>query len=382
MKPIRVLQVLTIMNRGGAETMIMNYYRNIDRTKVQFDFMLHRRERGAFDDEIEALGGRIFRMPNIGLRNLSKYREDLDDFFKTHQEYQIIHSHLNSLSVFILKVARKNNIPVRIAHSHTSLYNLNLNPFSKERHSIDFAIKFFAQNLFKRKIPIYATHYFSCGYKAGEWLFGKKNKQKIKIINNAIETENFTFDIKKSQEVKKEFSLNEKTVIGHVGNFQPEKNHSFLIQVFNELKKRNENVILLLVGGGNKTPIEQKVHELELQEDVLFLGVRSDVANILQAVDIFLFPSTNEGLPVTLIEAQASGLKIIASDEISKELDITGLVNFISLSKNPEYWANKLVTTIGYQRENTSHKIIKGNYDIQNNAMLLQEFYYNYLKSI
>ncbi len=296
MKPIRVLQVLTIMNRGGAENMVMNYYRNLDRSVVQFDFLLHRQERGAFDDEIESLGGIIYRLPNINFKNLSKYKKELDAFFKSHTEYQIVHSHLNALSVFVLKAAKNNKVPVRIAHSHTSLYNLNLNPFSKERHSFGFAFKFFAQNILKRGITRQANHYFSCGVKAGNWLFGKKNENKVRIINNAIDTEHFVYDATKSKQIKQELALGENLVIGHVGNFVPEKNHQFILKVFQEVLKKKANCKLVLVGGGNgKAIFEQMAADMEISEDALFLGVRSDVPDILQGMDIFIFPSTNEG---------------------------------------------------------------------------------------
>lgn len=377
MKPIRILQVLTIMNRGGAETMVMNYYRNIDRSKVQFDFLLHRQERGIFDDEIESLGGKIYRLQNINFRNLSGYRKALDHFFENNPEYHIVHSHLNALSVFVLKSAKKYNVQTRIAHSHTSLYNLNLNPFSKKRSSLQFTFRFFVQNIFKIKVPSYSNYYYSCGDKAGIWLFGKKNKHKIKNINNAIDSGKFIFDPVKAAEMKEKLHVKEKLVIGHVGNFVPEKNHSFLLQVYKEIKNIKKDSVLILVGGGERKQFEQMTDEMHIEGDVNFLGVRNDVPDILQAIDIFVFPSTNEGLPVTLIEAQASGLKILASDEISKELDITGLVDFVSLKQSPKYWAELVLKSTKYNRENTMNKIIEGNYDIKNNALMLQEFYYN-----
>ncbi len=377
MKPIRVLQVLTIMNRGGAETMVMNYYRNMDRTKVQFDFLLHRQDRGVFDDEIEQLGGKIHRLHNISLGNLSKYKKALDEFFKTHPEYQIVHSHLNALSVFVLKSAKKNNVQTRIAHSHTSLYNLNLNPFSKKRHSLRFAFKFVMQNMLKRQVPSNASHYYSCGDKAGVWLFGKKNKSRVKIINNAIDTSQFVYNSIKALEKKKELEVTNGLVIGHVGNFVPEKNHLFLLQVFEELNNIDKSSTLILVGAGQRKQYEEFVAKAKLEANVKFLGARNDVPEILQAIDLFLFPSTNEGLPVTLIEAQASGLKIIASDEISKELDVTGLVDFVPLMQSPKYWAEKILESAKYNRIDTTDKIVKGNYDIKNNALMLQEFYFN-----
>jgi glycosyltransferase involved in cell wall biosynthesis len=375
-KPIRILQVLTIMNRGGAETMIMNYYRNIDRKKIQFDFLLHRKEKWAFDDEIKALGGKIYTMDNISLKKIPAYLKSLDVFLKNHKEYKIIHSHINAFSVFVLKVAKKNNIPIRIAHSHTSLYNLNLNPFSKKRNSLSFAAKFIAQNLFKLKIPTYSNYYFSCGEKAGKWLFGKKNVSKVKIINNAIDSDLFIYNEDKSLKMKKELSLEGKLVLGHVGNFVPEKNHSFLIKIFQEIKKINPKASLILVGAFGENEMEKLINE-NLPKDLNILGLRSDVPDILQAIDIFIFPSTNEGLPVTLIEAQAAGLKIIASDDITTELNITNLIDFLPLKKAPEYWAKAVLNSYPYQRRNTKNQIIEGDYDIKSNASALQEFYIN-----
>ncbi len=383
MKPIRVLQVLTIMNRGGAETMVMNYYRNIDRSKVQFDFLLHRQERGVFDDEIENLGGKIYRLQNISFKNLSKYKKSLDAFFKDHKEYKIVHSHLNALSVFVLQSAKRNNVTTRVAHSHTSLYNLNLNPFSKDRNSVGFAFKFFAQNILKRSITKYANHYFSCGDKAGNWLYGKKNADSVRIINNAIDSNQFISDPVRSLVLKKELNLGEKLVVGHVGNFVPEKNHKFILETFKTLKEIKKQSVLILIGGGfGKTIFEDMARELQIENDVIFLGVRSDVPDLLQAMDVFLFPSINEGLPVTLIEAQAAGLRVVASNEISKELNITGLVDFLSLNQSHKFWAEKLLELSSEKKENTEEKIIEGNYDIKNNALELQEFYYKQIKKI
>ena len=379
-KPIRILQVLTIMNRGGAETMIMNYYRNIDRSKIQFDFLLHRKEKGAFDDEIISLGGKIYRMQNINLKKIPAYLKALDVFFKNHKEYRVIHSHINAFSVFVLRAAKKNNIPIRIAHSHTSLYNLNLNPFSKKRHSLSFAAKFIAQNIFKLKIPTYSNYYFSCGDKAGKWLFGKNNFSKVKIINNAIDSDLFIYNEGKSLKMKKDLNLEGKIVLGHVGNFVPEKNHYFLLKIYQEIKKINPKASLVLVGAFGEAEIEKLINE-SLPEDLNLLGLRSDVPDVLQAIDIFLFPSTNEGLPVTLIEAQAAGLKIIASDDITQELNITNLIDFLPLKQSPEYWAKVILDSYPYQRRNTKNQIIEGEYDIESNALALQEFYINQLHS-
>ncbi|PKB44658.1 glycosyltransferase involved in cell wall biosynthesis [Cellulophaga sp. RHA19] len=373
MEPIRVLQVLTIMNRGGAETMIMNYYRAMDRKKVQFDFLLHRREKGAFDDEIKELGGNIYYMPAISPKNYINYKKELNSFFYKNKNYKIVHSHLNALSFFVLRAAKQNNVPVRIAHSHTSLLNLNLNPFSKKRDSFKFIFKFVLQNYFKSKVTNYANYYYTCGEKAGNWLFGKDSN--YKIINNAINTSSFTYNKSIGDNLKRELCIHNKKIIGHVGNFVPEKNHTFILNVFYEFKKIENDSILLLIGGGNNETIKKQAQELGIFNDVMFLGVRSDVANLLQAIDLFLFPSTNEGLPVTLIEAQAAGLKVIASDEISTELKITDLISFLSLKESPKNWAKTIKRELNYQRKNTMQNIIDGDYDIKNNAKSLEEFY-------
>ena len=376
--PIRILQVLTIMNRGGAEAMIMNYYRNIDRSKVQFDFLLHRKERGYYDDEIESLGGRIYRMSDINPWKLFNYKRTLSHFFAEHQEYKVVHAHLNALSFFVLEQAKKHNVPIRIAHSHTSLLHLNLNPFSENFPSITYILKFFAQNILKSRVGKSANHYFACGEKAGKWLFGKGRYDNVVLIANAIDTDNFVFDPDRSKALKISLGLSDKLVIGHVGNYVPEKNHGFLLKVFDHALELNPNIKLVLAGGGSRMEyIKDLAEKSNSYSDINFLGARSDVPDLLQAMDVFLFPSTNEGLPVTLIEAQAAGLKILASDSISDELDITGNISFLSLDKTPEEWAKRLLHISGYERENTKNKIIEGNYDIVENAMRLQSFYLN-----
>ena len=289
-KPIRILQILTIMNRGGAESMIMNYYRNMDRSQVQFDFLLHREEKGYFEDEITALGGKIYKLQPINLKNYFSYQRQLHHFLVEHPYYKIIHCHLNALSTLVLGVAKKNNVPCRIAHSHTSLYNLNLNPFSKKRHTVSFAFKFFVQNIFKMGITKQATHYFTCGNKAGQWLFGKKNSAKLTIINNAIYTQDFTYNPVVATDKKKQLGVENTLVIGHVGNFVFEKNHPFLLHVFKAVKEKYPNSVLLLVGAGNSLPIQQLAKNLDIHQDVHFLGARNDVPELLQAFDIFLFP--------------------------------------------------------------------------------------------
>ncbi|UMB55460.1 glycosyltransferase family 1 protein [Lutibacter sp. A64] len=377
MKVIRVLQVFTIMNRGGAESMIMNYYRNIDRTKVQFDFLVHRIERGAFDDEIESLGGNIFRMLPITLKGLKVYQNELELFFKKHNEYTIVHSHLNALSKYVLRMAMEFGINTRIAHSHIALAKFSYQSFFKSDISFKEKFKILLKSYIKKSITKYATHYFACGRDAGVWLFGKENIEKVIVINNAIDTSKFEFNKYKSIENKESLGLKDKIVVGHIGRFNLQKNHDFLIDVFKEINKINSNSVLLLIGEGDlKETLIKKVKRLKLDDSVCFLGIQSDIPFYLQAMDVFLFPSLYEGLPVTLIEAQASGLKIIASDTISQEAKLTSLVEFISLNQSAVFWAKKVLQyNTGYNREGQFESISNKGYDIKVNALSLQNFY-------
>lgn len=377
-KPIRVLQVLTIMNLGGAETMIMNYYRHIDKTKVQFDFLLHREDKGFFDDEIESLGGKIYRMPPISPKNYFLYKKKLNLFFSEHPEYKIVHSHLNALSSIILSVAKNKNIPYRIAHSHLAVESMMLKKIFKKNTDIKATLKDSVQSLIRGKVTKVATHFFACGEKAGDWLFGQKNRTKVTIINNAIHASSFSYNTIKADKIKEEFGLKNKKVIGHVGRFNEQKNHFLLIKIFNEIYKKDNNCVLLLIGNGNlKDKIKEEAKRLSIYKDIRFLGLRDDIPELLQGFDLFLFPSLYEGLPVTLIEAQASGLKIITSTTVTKEVDITGLITFIDLKKPELEWAESVLNNINYNRKDTFNQIKEGGYDIFENAKNLQIFYLN-----
>jgi len=376
-KPKRILQVFTIMNRGGAESMIMSYYRNIDRSKVQFDFLVHRFEKGAFDEEIEQLGGQIFRIAPIPFFNLNKYQKKLDKFFKEHQ-YNIIHSHLNAMSKYVLKIAKKNNTNTRIAHSHIALPILSIVNIREQKLSIIDIFKIFYKNIAKKNITNYATNYFACEQKAANWLFN--NTSEVHIINNAIDSRQFRYNEEKSHLLKIKLGLNNKLIFGHVGRFNTQKNHLFLISIFYEIQKLQPNSILLLVGDGIlKAKMIDKVEKLSISNKIVFLGVRSDIPEILQSFDIFLFPSLFEGLPVTLIEAQASGLKCFTSNTIDKDVDISGLINPISLEKSAKEWATIILENKDYTRKDQYQTIVKNGYDIKENAKKLENFYLSQL---
>lgn len=371
MKPIRVLQCFTIMNRGGAETMIMNYYRNIDRSKVQFDFLVHREEIGAYEEEIRSLGGRIYRMPSLYPRNFRKYKGEILEFLKEHSEYKIIHGNFSELGYFLYKEAKKQGLATRIVHAHN--------------YSKGFDIKSIFRFYWKHAMRKDVTHMFTCSNIAAEWLFGKKNSNKSITMNNAIDTKRFTYDLNKSREIKKELGVENKFVLGHVGRFNIQKNHEFLIDIFYEIRKQNENVVLMLVGEGElEKKIKDKVAALGIIEDVIFMESRADVNSIMQSFDVFLFPSIFEGLGVVLIEAQASGLKCFTSEgAVPLEAKVTDLLEYIPLKRGAKYWAKEILKyKDGYLREDTSKKIISSNFDIEKNANWLEEFYlHEYKKS-
>lgn len=362
--PIRVLNLFTVMDRGGAETMVMNYYRHIDRTKVQFDFLVHREQRGAYDDEIEALGGRIYRMYPIYPQNFARYKRDIRVFFKDHPEYRIIHSHMSELGYFAFKEAAKQGVPVRICHAHSAPHG--------------FDMKMVMRTYFKKRMMPYLTHLFMCGEESGEWLYGERNKSRFVMMNNAIDTAAYAWSPARCKKVRHELNLEGVYTLGHVGNFTQPKNHSFLLEIFAALLKKEPNAVLLLVGGGTDMQrIQAKAQTLGIAEKVRFLGVRSDVTDLMQGMDVFVFPSLYEGLGIALIEAQTAGLPCVVSDTIPHEAYLTDLVDSESLSAPAEKWAEKILAKQAIPRTDRRTEIAAHGFDITTEAVKLQEFYIN-----
>lgn len=362
---IRILHVVTYMGRGGLETMIMNYYRQMDRTKVQFDFLVHRDFRADYDDEIERLGGRIYRIRRL-IPWSRVYQQSLDRFFTEHPEYREVHVHQDCLSAVILKAAKKHGIPVRIAHSHNSSQDKNL--------------KYLIKLYYKRQIPQYATALFACGKDAGDWMFGGAPYM---VINNAIDAEQYRYRQARAREVRQTLGIAEEAfVVGHVGRFCPVKNHAFLLEVFDHLRRKNECAVLLLVGDGElRSSMEKKAKAVGLEDHVLFLGMRSDVCDLMQAMDVFAFPSLYEGLPVSLVEAQAAGLPCIISDRVPEACMLTDLVQRVSLEESARQWAERILTTRATVRRDRYDEIAASGFDIVSNAAWLQQYYMDHWKA-
>ncbi|MFE6135710.1 glycosyltransferase family 1 protein [Bacillus sp. NPDC057893] len=361
--PLRVLHVVVNMNRGGAETLIMNLYRNIDRSKVQFDFLTCK--EGVFDEEIVKLGGKVHRIPYVTDVGHRGYIQALDTFFSSHQEYRIVHSHMDKMSGFVLRSAKKARVPVRIAHSHST---------SSEGGIIAKMYKWYAGAF----IAPCATHFFACSIAAAQWLFTNRARA-TEIFKNGIECDKFAFSAEIRERVRKELKLHEDAfVIGHVGRFAYPKNHTFLIDIFAQLIESRPRSILLLVGDGPlRVEMEKKVEKLNLTDRVKFLGVRSDINCLLQAFDTFIFPSIYEGLPVTLIEAQGAGLPCIISDTITQDVDLgLNLVEQCSLLDVRE-WIGKLqsIADRKISRSIAQFALAEKGYDIKNITGFTQKFY-------
>ena len=358
-EPIRVLQVVTYMGRGGLETMLMNYYRHIDRSKVQFDFLVHRDFEADYDQEILSLGGRIFHVSRL-IPWSHRYRQELRTFFRQHPEYRIVHVHQDCLSSVALQCAKECGVPVRIAHSHSSSAVKNL--------------KYPIKQHYMKKISQYATTLFACGKCAGEWMFSGNPYQ---IISNAIDTSLYTFSQAVSIQKRKELGLSTEIVVGHVGNFTSAKNHLFLLEIFQQILCLKPSAKLLLVGGGDGLEnAKDKARAIGIADHVIFTGVRSDVPQLMQAMDIFVFPSLYEGLPVTMIEAQAAGLPCVISDHVPEECIVTaGLVTIKKLTDTPSEWARHILSRATLPRENHINEIRVAGYDIEAAAKQLETFY-------
>ena len=358
--PVRILHIVSYMQRGGLETFLMNCYRHIDREKMQFDFIVHRDFRADYDDEIEALGGKIYRLPRLNPFSAG-YKKALLTFFRTHPEYKIVHCHLDCMSALPLAAARQCGVPVRIAHGHNG--------------NQDKDWKFPLKRFYMRKIPAAATHFFACSETAGQWMFPG---QEVTVINNGIETEKFSFDPDIREAVRRELGIGDELIMGHIGRFVPQKNHEFLIDIFDEVHKRVPSSRLLLMGTGPlEEQVKDKVSSLGLTEYVQFLGVRGDVNRILQAVDVFVLPSIYEGLALTSVEAQTSGVQCVFSDSIPRECEMTDVVHFVSLQDSPAWWAEMIISVSNTERESKQDRIVSAGFDIRSTAQWLHNFYTN-----
>lgn len=360
---IRVLMVVTSLDCGGIENLLMNIYRLIDRNIIQFDFLTHRGTKFYFEEEVKQLGGKIYRISPVNPFFYSKYCKELNRFFKEHKEYKIVHAHLNTLSSYVLKTAKKNNVPIRIAHSH----NCNLGDSFIKR-----LIKIYSRFI----LPNYCNYQFACSKEAGDFLFGKKNNNYF-TIRNGINVEKYRLDTTLRTQERSKLNINNNIVFGNVGRFTEQKNHMYLLDIFKYINRKNTATKLLLIGDGELSQkIENRIKELNLEKSVILLGMRDDINKLLMVMDVFLFPSKSEGLGIALIEAQASGLQCLASTAIPKEAKVTDLVEFLPLGIDVKIWGEQAIAMAQRKRENTQiNKIKEAGYDIADTVAWLQRFY-------
>ncbi len=362
---IRVLHVLGGLDRGGAETMVMNLYRNIDRRKIQFDFVVNELQPGfkyQYYKEVIELGGSVYFAPKFSVRNLLRYREWWNDFFNEHSKYTAIHGHHTAPGFIYLPTAKKHGIIV-IAHSHIA---------GRENTA-----KSFAKRVLRYPLRYIADYRFACSKLAAKWMYG--TEKDVIILNNAIDSEKFRFNAEVRKNLRKELCISrEEVLLGNVGRLTTQKNHSFLLEVFASYHFKNPKSKLLLIGDGeDREKIRKEVQKLGVEEYVILTGVRNDIHRLLQAMDLFVFPSLYEGLPVTVVEAQAAGLPCLISDTVTTEVKISDPVIFLPITQGTDIWTNEIeiMQKKNYNREAGADRIKMAKYDIRDTAEWLTDFY-------
>ena len=370
---MELIQGLYFVDRlllGGIQKFVLENLKKMNLKQVQIDFLLlDDGNKYELEDEFRHMGCNVYKLDGIWFNNAIdylKYRKALNQFFKQHHNYQFVHLHASSKNFGVLAIAKKYGIEVRIAHSH----NIEFQTRSKAKKLIG--------NLFMGPLRYYATDYFACSYSAGKWLFGEKiAESSLQIVPNAVDTDRFYYHSKSCIEVKEKLKLRNKFVVGHVGRFTHQKNHTFLIDIFAEIAKKREDAVLLLIGTGElEDDIRAKVKTLGLTNKVIFEGFQTEVDFFMRAMDVMVFPSEYEGLGLVLVEAQASGLPCVASaDVIPRESKVSSLLRFVKLSEQPDYWAEITLEMAETGKRDVLSDIRKAGYDIHETASFLQEFY-------
>ncbi|ERJ94498.1 glycosyltransferase family 1 protein [Treponema lecithinolyticum] len=361
--PFRVAQIIGKAVISGVDSVVMNYYRHIDRSRVQFDFFMDGYDKTLIDEEILDLGGRIIKLEPYEKSMLTNIKQCRAVFEKNG--YSIVHSHLNTLSVFPLYAAYRAKVPVRIAHNHSTTSRGEF-----KRNMIKQMLRPFSKT--------FATHYAACAEYPGRWLFGAKavRAEKVRLIKNAVDTERFYPNLAGAERIRKEFGLENRFIVGHVGRFVFPKNHEFIVRVFAEAYRQNKNTALLLVGTGElEADIRRLVKELGIENAVFFAGLRRDIPDFLNAFDVFFLPSRYEGMPVVGIEAQAVGLPCLMSDAVPQDTAITPLVSFFPLNVGINEWAQKLLSYEHKQKKAYPDLIRNSGFDIVSAAENLCTWY-------
>lgn len=355
---IRVLHYVGKMDRGGMETLIMNLYRNINRSQVQFDFAIHGDRNGDFEAEILNMGGRFYQFPHMR-KNPIEYRKSWRKFWNENgNRYKVFHMHTNSLAnIIAMEEAERADIKIRIIHSHSSFANKGrLQYLNNFLHKIN-----------QKKIINIATHLIACSDKAATWMFGgmQLGEKKVILLNNGVDIKKFSFSMKKREQIRKEIGVSDDTIVlGQIGSFLPVKNHEFTLSIMRELVKNNKKYLLVLVGDGElRSEIENRVKIFNIESKVRFLGKRSDVDALLSAFDIYIMPSLYEGLPVSLVEAQVNGVPALISDTITRSVYFNDNVKYLPINNGTMQWINE-INSLESKHSTDIEKIIRSGFDI------------------
>ena len=369
--PIRVLHVLGTTQLGGAESRTMDLYRHMDRSRVQFDFLVHTRQEGFFDQEIQELGGRIFRVPRFRLYNIFSYRRAMRAFFREHHAFAAVEGHITSSAAVYLPIAKRAGVRTTIAHARSA--------------GVDKGVKGWLTRLMRCRLSGRTDYMFTCSRLAGISVFGKKavEEGRTVFIPNAIDCQAFAYDEEMRKKMRAALGIEDSYVIGHVCRFHYAKNHEYLLRVFAALCGRNGGMsgdgrpfLLLLLGeGSGMEDMKKLAGELGIADRVRFLGNRKNVSDHYQAMDYFVYPSRYEGLPGAMVEAQASGLRCLMSDSICDEAAVTDLVSVMSIEKDPAEWAEAIEKTALYERRSHADEMGRAGFDVCAQAEKITAFY-------
>ena len=370
-KKVKVLYFVDRMRRGGIQTLLYEYTKFLDKSKIDICFLvLDDGIHYDLEDEISKLGAKIYKLNGIWPNSpfyLIKYNKALNAFFKEHNDFDVVHLHSSSKNFWVLKYAKKYGINTRISHSHNIAFQ-SKNP-----------LKIFVGNIFKPLLIKYSTDYFACSKEAGIWLFGDKivNSDKFKVIKNGVDIDKYKYNSEIRNNIRKEYNIkDEEVLLGNVGRFTNQKNHLFLVEIFNDLLKQNDKYKLMLVGIGElENDIKAKLEEYNILDKVIFTGFKTNVNDYLNAIDLFVLPSKYEGLPLVLIEAQANGLKCITSKGVvTEEAKVSSQLDYIELNESTAQWVDYIINC-DISRVDTSNSISKSGFDIKDTVAFLQSYY-------
>lgn len=365
--PVRILHVLGGTGLGGAESRIMDLYRQMDREEIQFDFLVHGsadRKPQFYDEEIRKMGGHIYVLPKFRVYNYFAYRKAICAFFEEHHEFRLVQGHMTSTASIYLPLAKCAGVPVTVAHSRNA---------GVEKGPKGLATKILRKNLYRK-----ADYCFACSALAGIDVFGKAwfDAGNVKVIHNAIDAARFTYQPQVRDKMRRQLHVEDKLVLGHVGRFQAQKNHPYLIEICAALCKRRNDVMLCLLGEGpDRESIEKKCVELGIRENVIFAGNQKRPEDYYQAFDFFLLPSLYEGLPGVLVEAQAAGLRCLVSDTVTREAQATDLVTYLGTDGAADVWAKEILAQERYDRRDTYQEMVNAGFDVKTQADGYRKFY-------